>query len=288
MYNDSQEQNYFLKKAGTFHMEPIKTFICGALIGIANAIPGVSGGTMAVILNIYDKILYAVSLKNLKQHLAFLIPLALGAVAGVFALSNVIVSLMEAHAMLLNFCFIGLVLGSIPSIYKKAKDQKVKKRNVVLGFLALTFMVVIGVLNQGDIANKSLEDLGGLSPQLCLWIFIAVGISTVAMILPGISGSLMMLLFGVYAIVMEAVAEINLILMIPIALGVLAGLFIGIKVIKKMLRFHPQALYFIILGLVAGSIAAIYPGFVVSTEGFLSITGLVLFGFAAYFLSSRK
>lgn len=269
-------------------MEYVKNFIYGALVGIANAIPGVSGGTMAVILNIYDKILYAVSLKNIKQHLKFLIPLALGAVAGVFALSNVIVSLLDSHAMLLNFCFIGLVLGSIPAIYKKARDQKTKPRNVVLGVIAFAFMIFISYLNQGEISNKSLTDFGGVSVTLCLWLFVTVGISTIAMILPGISGSLMMLLFGVYAVVMEAVAELNFILMLPIGIGVLAGLFVGVKVIKKMLRFHPQALYFIILGLVAGSVFAIYPGFVPSLEGYLSLGGLAAFGLLAYFLSSRK
>ncbi|MCQ4638008.1 DUF368 domain-containing protein [Anaerovorax odorimutans] len=269
-------------------MEHIKNFIYGALIGIANAIPGVSGGTMAVILNIYDKILYAVSLKNLKKHLMFLIPLALGAIAGIFALSNVIVSLMESHAMLLNFCFIGLVLGSIPSIYKKARDQKLKTRNLILGIIAFAFMIFISYLNQDQIANKSLADFGGISLWLCLWLFAAVAISTIAMILPGISGSLMMLLMGVYAVVMEAVANIDLLLMIPIGLGVATGLVVGIKVIKKMLRFHPQALYFIILGLVAGSIFAIYPGFAVSGEGFLSLGGMVIFAFLAHLLSSRK
>lgn len=269
-------------------MEYVKNFIFGALVGIANAVPGVSGGTMAVILNIYDKILYAVSLKNIKKHLQFLIPLALGAVAGVFALSNVIVSLLTSHAMLLNFCFIGLVLGSIPSLYKKARNQKTKPRNVVLGVIAFAFMLFISYLNQGEISNKSLADFGGISITLCLWLFAAVGISTVAMILPGISGSLMMLLFGVYAVVMEAVADLNFLLMIPIGIGVLTGLFVGVKVIKKMLRFHPQALYFIILGLVAGSIFAIYPGFVPSLEGFLSLAGFAVFALLAYFLSSRK
>lgn len=269
-------------------MEYIKNFIYGALIGIANAIPGVSGGTMAVILNIYDKILYAVSIKNLKKHLMFLIPLGLGAIAGVFALSNVIVSLMDSHAMLLNFCFIGLVLGSIPAIYKKARDQKLKPRNLALGVIAFGFMIFISYLNQDEIANKSLADFGGISFTLCLWIFAAVAISTVAMILPGISGSLMMLLMGVYAVVMESVADLNFIMLIPIGLGAVCGLIFGIKVIKKMLRFHPQALYFIILGLVAGSVFAIYPGFAASAEGFLSLGGMAIFGLLAYFLSSRK
>ena len=80
-------------------MEYIKTLIHGMLLGIANAIPGVSGGTMAVVLNIYDKIMYALSLKNIKGNLKFLIPLGIGAVLGVFLLSNVIVSAMENYPM---------------------------------------------------------------------------------------------------------------------------------------------------------------------------------------------
>lgn len=269
-------------------MEQVKTFIYGALVGIANAIPGVSGGTMAVILNIYDKILYAVSIKNLKKNLNFLIPLVLGAVVGIFALSKVIVSLMSSHLMLLNFCFIGLVLGSIPSIYMKAKDDSVKRRNIFLGILAFAFMIFISYMNQGQIVNKSLADFGGVSLPLCLWLFIAVAISTFAMILPGISGSLIMLLLGIYATVMEAVADLNFLLLLPIGLGTLTGLFVGIKIIKKMLRFHPQALYFVILGLVAGSVFAIYPGFTPSGEGFVALGGMVIFTLAAYFLSSRK
>lgn len=268
--------------------ETVKTFIFGALIGIANAIPGVSGGTMAVILNIYDKILYAVSLKNIKEHLKFLIPLALGAVSGIFALSNVIVSLMENHTMILNFCFIGLIIGSLPSIYKRARDNKSKPRNIVLCILAFSFMIFISTLNEGDIANKTLEDMGGFGPALCIYLIVTVCISTISMILPGISGSLIMLLFGVYTIVMSAIADLNFLLIMPIGIGVLSGLFIGIKVIKKMLRTHPQALYFIILGLVAGSVFAIFPGFTFNGEGISALVGMVIFGAAAYLLSSRK
>lgn len=269
-------------------LEVVKTFIYGALIGIANAIPGVSGGTMAVILNIFDKIMYSISLKNLKNNLKFLIPLALGATAGVFALSNVIVVLLETHAMLLNFCFIGLILGSLPSIYKKASENDIKKRNLVLCVLAFVFMIFMGTLNQGDFANKTLDDMGGMTVWFCVYLILTVCISTISMILPGISGSLMMLLFGVYTIVMGAIAELNFLLMIPIGFGVLAGLVIGVKVIKNMLSCHPQALYFIILGLVAGSIFAIYPGFTANMDGIISLAGMAVFALAAYFLASRK
>ena len=98
----------------------------------------------------------------------------------------------------------------------------------------------------------------------------------------------MMLLLGVYTVVMEAVADLNLLVLAPAALGVTVGLISGIKVIKRMLRFHPQALYLMILGLVAGSVFAIYPGFSPDAEGFLSLAGLAVFALLAYVLSSRK
>jgi putative membrane protein len=269
-------------------LEALKNFIYGALIGIANAIPGVSGGTMAVILNVFDKIMYAVSLKNIKDHLKFLIPLGLGAVAGVFALSNVIVSLLDTHAMLLNFCFIGLIIGSLPSIYDRARDGKIKSLHIALCILAFAFMIFMGSLNKAEMTNSSLEDMGGLSLAIWLYLIVTVCVSTIAMILPGISGSLMMLLFGVYTIVMGAIADLNFLLMLPIGVGVLSGLFIGVKVIKNLLRNHHQALYFVILGLVAGSIFAIYPGFTANAEGFASLAGMVVFGLAAFFLSNRR
>ncbi|MDO4485433.1 MAG: DUF368 domain-containing protein [Bacillota bacterium] len=269
-------------------MSYFKNFICGMLIGIANAIPGVSGGTMAVILNIYDKIMYSISLKNIKENLRFLIPLLLGGAAGIFALSKVIVQAMENYPVILNFCFIGLVLGSIPALYKKAKGDGINKRNWVFFAVALVLMVFLTLINPDAASNKTLEEFGGISPGFCVWLFITAAVSMIAMILPGLSGSLIFLLLGTYGIVMESIATFNLILISIIGLGVLAGGFTGIKVIKKMLRFHPQALYFGILGLMIGSILIIWPGFSFSIEGLSAVTGLVIFAAAAYLLSARK
>ena len=128
-------------------MEYFKNLIFGLLIGIANAIPGVSGGTMAVILNIYDKIMYSLSLKNIKNHLKFLIPLAVGAIVGIYGLSNVIVKAMENYPVILKFCFIGLVLGSIPALYKRAKGETFHKKNWIFFILALAFMIFLFFVN---------------------------------------------------------------------------------------------------------------------------------------------
>lgn len=258
------------------------------LIGIANAIPGVSGGTMAVILNIYDKIMYAISLNNIKENLKFLFPLALGACTGIFALSKVIVQAMENYPVVLNFCFIGLVLGSIPALYKKAKGDGINNRNWIFFTAALALMIFLTIINPEATANKTLEEFGGISIGFCIWLFITASISMIAMILPGLSGSLVFLLLGTYGIVMESIATFNLILIAIIGLGVLTGGFIGVKVIKKMLRFHPQALYFGILGLMVGSMIIIWPGFTFDINGAIAAVGLVFFTLAAYMLSSRK
>lgn len=269
-------------------MEYIKNIICGMLIGVANAIPGVSGGTMAVILDIYDKIMYSISLKNIKSNLRFLISLAFGAILGIFLLSNVIVQAMESYPIILNFCFIGLVLGSIPALYKKAKGDRVKPKNWIFFAAALVLMIFLTIVNPDVTANKTLEEFGGISLGFCIWLFITAVISMIAMILPGLSGSLIFLLLGTYGIVMESIATFNFILIAVIALGVLTGAFIGVKVIKKMLRFHPQALYFGILGLMVGSMIIIWPGFTFNLQGLIAAAGLIGFTAAAYLLSSRK
>ena len=268
-------------------MEYLKTMIYGVLIGIANAIPGVSGGTMAVILNIYDKIMYALSLKNIKNNLKFLIPLGIGAVLGIYALSSIIVAAMENYPMILNFCFIGLVLGSMPAIYKRARGDEMHNRNWIFFALALALMIFLTFANPEATTNKSIEDFGGVSLWLCGWFFFTGAIGCIAMILPGLSGSLVLLLFGTYGAIMESIATFNFILIGAAGLGILTGGAAGVKVIKKMLRFHPQALYFGILGLMAGSIIVIWPGFVMNTQGIIAIAGLIGFTLAAY-LPGRK
>ena len=269
----------------------LKNAIDGLLIGVANDIPGVSGGTMAVILDIYDDIMFSISRTKIKSHLKFLVPLAVGAVVGIFALSKVIVGAMESHPVILNFCFIGLVIGSMPALYKKTRGDEgtaIKPRTWLFFVLALGVMIIMCIVNPDAIANKSLEEMGGLDALLMARLFICSGIAMIAMMLPGLSGSLIMLLLGIYGVVMEAVATLNIGVLVPVMLGVAAGGILGVKVIKNMLRFHPQVLYCAILGLMVGSIFVIWPGFASGLEGILAAAGFVAFTAAAYFLSSKK
>lgn len=266
-----------LMKGLKCYMNFFKTITIGIILGISNVIPGVSGGTMAVILNVYDKILFAISLKNIKTNLKFLIPLALGAGIGIILFSKLMILLFSNHEALLNFCFIGIIIGSIPMIYKRARFEKVKNRSIVIFIFSLFFMLFLFFLGQGDISNKTISEVGGMNTSVFLWLFFSSTIGAMAMILPGISGSFMLLLLGTYTMTIEAISQLDFIILIPIFLGILLGCFIGVKSIKKMLRFHPQALYFGILGLVIGSIFIIYPGFVGNNEDIVSILLLCFF-----------
>ena len=149
-------------------------------------------------------------------------------------------------------------------------------------------MIIMCIVNPDAIANKSLEEMGGLDALLMARLFICSGIAMIAMMLPGLSGSLIMLLLGIYGVVMEAVATLNIGVLVPVMLGVAAGGILGVKVIKNMLRFHPQVLYCAILGLMVGSIFVIWPGFASGLEGILAAAGFVAFTAASYFLSSKK
>lgn len=268
-------------------MTHIKNVIFGIILGITNIIPGVSGGTMAVILNIYDDILYAISWKNFRKHIPFLAFLGIGMIIGILLFSHTMTYLLEHYVMPVYYSFIGLILGSIPMIYKRARCEKIKFRNLIILILALGFMLVIAFLNQQGISNRTLDQIGEPEFGFYLWLFAAALISTVAMILPGISGSLVMLLLGAYTICMEAIADMDIITLAPIALGVLSGGFTGLKFVKTLLRYHPQALYFGILGLIIGSLFTIYPGIPSGNEIVICLFLMIIFSAVAY-LFSRK
>ncbi len=274
-------------------MEFLKRMLYGAIIGVANIVPGVSGGTMAVILGIYDKLLESISFKNLKRNILFLLPVAIGGGAGILALSTAMKFLIVNYPIATNFAFIGLILGSIPMIWKRARNPKgdpkgessVSPANIVFFAAALAFMLLLAFLNQGSIENAVQTQL---TPVLAVQLFLASIASAFAMLLPGISGSFVMLLLGSYSTVITAISDLNVVLLLPVAAGCLVGLLLGAVLISKLMKRFPQATYMAILGLIAGSLFSIYPGFVFGAEGIAAVLLLALFAFVSWWFSVRE
>lgn len=243
----------------------------GIILGVSNVIPGVSAGTMAVVLNIYDELLGAVSLKkeHLKKNLIFLATIGIGAVVGILVFSNAITFLFEKYNMPTNFLFIGIIIGSIPMVINHARaGEKIRSKNWIPFIITFGVMIVMVLTNDAEANEVILREINlGMS----IWLIFAGAISAFSMIIPGISGSFIMLTLGVYTSVITAVSEFNFAILIPVVIGILIGLILGIKIVKVLLSKYQQATYMAILGLVIGSVLVIYPGFTFNFTGFFAL-----------------
>lgn len=252
-------------------MSAFKQVLMGMVLGVANVIPGVSAGTMAVIMNIYDDLLEAISLnrQKLKKNFMFLMTIGIGAVIGILVFSNTLEYLYEHFNRPTSFFFIGVIIGSIPMIWRQALKGGGLTIGKVLPFgVTLLIMAVMAIGSDADTAQKALTDLN--MPQT-LWVMFAAAISAFAMIIPGISGSFIMLTLGVYTTTITAISNFNIAILIPIGIGVLIGLVVGTQIVKVLLSRYRQATYLAILGLVIGSIFSLYPGFTMNKEGIISL-----------------
>ena len=285
----------------------VQLLFIGIAIGMANVIPGVSGSTMAVVFNIYDRFVNAITLniKKLIENRRFVIPVVGGMALGVLLFSKLITVLYENFPVQTDYFFTGLIIGSIPMLFsfmtKKQDGQKfTAKKTISVVICALAgFAVLIGFGLLGsdvDTATEISKSLPQWTFPLALHIFAAGFVGAIAMIIPGISGSLLMLIMGVYPIVMKSIPALFVpsqtlrafFLLLPNGIGVLAGLLCGAWIVKTFLRIAPNQTYAVIFGLIAGSAIQLFPG-IKGISGVLSgiacllcvLTGI----FLAYFSS---
>ena len=209
-----------------------------------------------------------------------------GWAVGLFGIAKIKAFLLENHGQIVLFCFIGLILGCIPMIFKKAKTDTISLKNLAIFVFSLALMLFL-ILNGGDIhSNRTLEQMGGITPVLLVWVFVTSFVSSMAMLIPGVGGSLMMLVFGIYALYIEAVATLNPVLIAVFLSSMILGILVGIKIIKKLLVSYPHSLYSSILGFIIASVYFIYPGFPPElAQRLLAITLAVLFAIFAFRLS---
>lgn len=288
-------------------MDLIILFIKGIAIGMVNIIPGVSGGTLAVILGIYDKFVNAITfnVKKLWQNKRFVIPLILGLLLGILIFSKLIDLLYTKFPFQTNFFFTGLILGSLPMLYKLmvkryAEEEKLSAKeiiSIVICALAGLALIIVFTIMEGKFDSSALEmSMPPVTLALEIRIFIAGILGAIAMIIPGISGSLIMLMMGVYTIVITCIPALfspetflhALILLLPNGVGVLIGLLSGAKLISFLLKKFPNATYAVIFGLIVGSIYVVFPGFAGfkgALSVFVSIICLLAGCFLAFFSS---
>ncbi|MCL2573928.1 MAG: DUF368 domain-containing protein [Defluviitaleaceae bacterium] len=255
----------------------IINFIKGILIGLALVIPGLSASTFAVVTGLYDKLVFAVNniRKEFKKSFFFLLPIALGAAVGILASVSAVIQVMYRFPLQSYAFFIGLVLGSLPTIFGKIKPEKSRKPNYLLAVFGFAIIVVLSLTVPTDdvVAVTQIENMGHF-----ISIFAAGVISCFLLIVPGVSGALILILLGQFATVYGAVgnfAEMAFMLIrgqegalelgfdaAMIVLTFLAGSIIGIiaaaKVIGYFFERYETKVYFAVLGLVLGAVFTLF------------------------------
>ena len=276
--------------------EKIILAIKGFMMGIANLIPGVSGGTLALTLGIYEDLIGAIShfFKNIKKNLRFLIPLVIGLGISIVLGSKVITESLENYPFATTFFFIGLILGGLPLLCKKVKGTKKSASHLFLFLGTFIFILLLGFL-QGT-GEVSLKEIGLVGYLL---LFGVGAIAAATMVIPGVSGSMVLMLLGYYNPVMDAIKEFthfenivpNFLILVPFGIGVLVGI-IGIaKLIEFLFQKYETKTYYGVLGFVLASIIAIIKPLLAVELHFLEvIIAFVLFmiGFICAYKISEK
>ncbi|MCL2722229.1 MAG: DUF368 domain-containing protein [Treponema sp.] len=278
-------------------MEVIKLTAIGFVLGITAVIPGFSVATMALIFNVYDRLINVI-VPNVKKILAswlFLLPLIIGGIAGIIFFSIVFSRLMENYSAVAYWFFIGVIIGSIPVIYFKVTGTPSAQNKINLPSIPAIICFVLAVTAMIFMAiNKpqASEVYTEFTLPIILLLFLAGALGAMAMIIPGISGAFVLLVMGLYPTIIGFIPARNFLMLLPVILGACAGILLGAAFVRFLLKKVPQQTYSAVLGLVIGSIFVLYQysgGFNGNT-GFEIIISIVclLAGFTLSFLMSRK
>ena len=250
----------------------IINFIRGFCMALADSVPGVSGGTIAFLLGFYDKFITSLDylMSGTRQQrmeaIKFLIKIGIGWVIGMGTAVSVLASIFDDRIYEISSVFLGLIIFAIPIIWKEEKESlQGKYQNIPWAILGIILVAAITYFN--PVSGKGISvSVEHLTITLAIYIFAVAMVAISAMVLPGISGSTMLLIFGLYIPIISAVKELlhlnlsYLPVLIIFGLGVLTGIALVIKIIKNALDKHRSQMIYFIIGMMIGSLYAIIMG----------------------------
>ena len=250
-------------------MKNIMLVIKGFVMGIANIIPGVSGGTLALTLGIYEDFIGAIShfFSRLKENIKFLLPIFIGMGLSILTMSNVISTCFDKFPIPTTLFFMGLVIGGIPMLVSKVKDSKEKKQisSYVIALITFSIVMLMAFADQifgSGIGEVSFQNMNILSYIL---LFVVGVIAAATMVIPGVSGSLVLMLLGYYLPIINVVKELthfknifsNILIAGFFGIGILVGIVLISKLIEYLLEKYEKKTYFGVLGFIIASVIAI-------------------------------
>lgn len=277
-------------------MHSLSDLLKGVLVGVANILPGVSGSALAVSMGIYGTLIHGITMfpKQPKKSLQTLLPYLIGALCGVIGLSFTIEYLFSHYPLHTSLLFMGLILGGVPSIFSRAVKGGSPGSCISTCLIAFMLVMAMSMMDHSDSQPVTLSF--SLSCGLKLFPLGVLGAAT--MIIPGISGSMILMMLGYYQPLLTSVnrflrsiAMLNLssawaecLILLPFCLGILVGFFLCAKLIDALLSHFAPVTYCAILGLVLSSPIAILseiPRQALTPSGIIS--GILLFSISLVF-----
>ena len=264
-------------------MSRLRVILCGFITGSVMAVPGISGGSAAMVIGVYDDLLRAVSrcFSEPRRNILLLLRFALGGILGLFLMAGAISWLLTTPAEVpVRFLFLGAVAGGIPAIFRKAGVRRLNASGLVLILSGAAAVLLLASLPEGlftpgerGFADMALQFTGGV-------------LLAAALVLPGISASHFLYMLGIYDAVMEKLSTLDLIPLLPLAAGTVLGIFLTARLIETLFQRHQAGTFLVILGFMLASLRELIPR---GAEPWQILTGIpcILVGFVpVYFIQS--
>lgn len=257
-------------------------FLKGSLIGGTLTVPGVSGGTMAIILGIYEPLIQAVNGavkgEGRRKRLLFLLIFSVGALLGIFALSGVVTNLLACFPMPMLCFFIGAVAGGVPALLREMKQSVFRWYHFFFLLSGAGLVLLISMIPQGLFDVSS----GGI-----LWKAVGGLLAAAALVLPGISVSHLLYVLGIYEGLMTSIAKFDFIMILPFAIGLILGVLLTAKAVEYLFYRYRIPTYLMILGFVGGSVVEMIRGVRINDLTMICPLMLIL-GYLAIFIIFKK
>ena len=264
-------------------MSRLRVILCGFITGSVMAVPGISGGSAAMVIGVYDDLLRAVSrcFSEPRRNIPLLLRFALGGILGLFLMAGAISWLLTTPAEVpVRFLFLGAVAGGIPAIFRKAGVRRLNASGLVLILSGAAAVLLLASFPEG-LFTPGERGFADMAVQFTGGVLLAA-----ALVLPGISASHFLYMLGIYDAVMEKLSTLDLIPLLPLAAGTVLGIFLTARLIDTLFQRHQAGTFLVILGFMLASLRELIPR---GAEPWQILTGIpcILVGFVpVYFIQS--
>lgn len=228
----------------------------GIAIGAGAILPGISSGVLCVIFGIYEKLLDSILnfFKNIRKNTKFLLPIFIGVGIGILAFSNILTYFLYEFPIQTKSIFIGLILGSIPSLFKEANHKSNFKFHYII-YTLLAFIIGIGsVILENHVSSSSISNNFN-----AFYLILSGFIMSIGIVVPGISSTIILMLMGVYSAYLFSISSIYFPVLIPMGIGLIAGCILFMKLTKFLLNHFYAQTFYTIIGFTLGSIFVLLP-----------------------------